>query len=279
MENMSEWIFDAQFPNSKMGYKIKQELVKRTTPHQELAIYDTYDFGKMLVLDGIVQTTEKDEFIYHEMMAHVAAFCHPHPKQVLVIGGGNGGVVREFLKHKEIDRVVLCEVDAILIQECKTHLPEIAGALGDKRCEVFNGDGIQYVLQHKNEFDIILVDTTDPFASAEGLFGGSFYENLRDCLTHDGIFVAQSETPFLLPEIVNRVFKDCKNFFPIAKLYTMTVPTYPGGICTVTIASKRYDPARPYNSDRPAFPLRYYSKDHHRAAFVHPQYVEDILAK
>ena len=141
MENMSEWIFDAQFPNSKMGYKIKQELVKRTTPHQELAIYDTYDFGKMLVLDGIVQTTEKDEFIYHEMMAHVAAFCHPHPKQVLVIGGGNGGVVREFLKHKEIDRVVLCEVDAILIQECKTHLPEIAGALGDKRCEVFIGTG------------------------------------------------------------------------------------------------------------------------------------------
>lgn len=277
MEMIKNWIFEAQFEDSKLGYKIKEELVRRTTPYQELAIYDTYDFGKMLVLDGTIETTVKDEFIYNEMMAHVPLYSHPSPKKVLVLGGGNGGIVKELLKHKGIEKIVLCEIDEIVVEECKKHIPEISSGLNDPRVEVVIGDGTKYVIEHKNAFDIILADSTDPFSKAEGLFGGNFYESLRGCLTNDGILVAKSKTPFLQPDRVKQIYSDFKNFFPIAKLYTLTVPSFPGGIWTLTAGSKRFDPARPYNSDRPAFPLKYYTKDLHRAAFVHPVYIEELI--
>ncbi|MDP4143951.1 MAG: polyamine aminopropyltransferase [Bacillota bacterium] len=274
---MEMWLKEAQISNAAMTYKVKETLVKRKTEFQDLAILDTHAFGRMLVLDGIVQTTIKDEFVYHEMISHIPLFTHPNPKKVLVVGGGDGGAIREILKHPSVEKAVLCEIDRAVIEECKKFLPEISCALDDPRCEVFVGDGIQYVHQHKNEFDVIIVDSTDPFGAAEGLFGGSFYKEIAECLTEDGIFVAQTETPFYLPDVVKRVYNDAKAVFPITKLFMAAIPTYPGGYWSFTIGSKKYDPE---NADLNApldFNTKYYTKKLHTACFALPKYVEDLI--
>ena len=165
---MEMWLKEMQLKDVAMTYKVKDTLVTRKTEFQDLAIVDTESLGRMLVLDGIVQTTIKDEFVYHEMISHIPLFTHLNPKKVLVVGGGDGGVIREVLKHNSVTKVVLCEIDKAVIEECKKYLPEISCALEDPKCEIFIGDGIKYVKEHKNEFDVIIVDSTDPFSIAEG---------------------------------------------------------------------------------------------------------------
>lgn len=275
---MDMWISEAQIPNAAMTYKIKETLVRKQTEFQDLAIVDSYELGRMLLLDGIVQTTIKDEFVYHEMISHIPLYTHPNPKKVLVVGGGDGGAIREILKHPTVEKAVLCEIDGAVIDECKKYLKEISCALDDPRCEVFVGDGIKYVHEHKNEFDVIIVDSTDPFGAAEGLFGGSFYKEIYQCLTEDGIFIAQTETPFYLPEVVKSVFTDAKDVFPITKLFMAHIPTYPGGYWSFTVGSKKYDPENPNFIGRVDIEgLRYYTKRLHISAFTLPKYVEDLL--
>lgn len=274
---MDLWLKEAQINDAAMTYRIKETLVRKQTKYQDLAIVDTYAFGRMLILDGIVQTTIKDEFVYHEMIAHVPLFTHPSPKSVLVVGGGDGGVVREVLKHDSVEKVVLCEIDKDVIEECKKYLPEISSALDNPRCEIFIGDGIKYVHEHKNEFDIIIVDSTDPFSIAEGLFGGSFYNEIYESLTEEGIFIAQTETPFFLPEVVKKVYKDAKCVFPVTKLFMAAIPTYPGGYWSFTIGSKKYDPEACSVPDTSGFNCRYYTPELHKACFVLPKYIEDLF--
>lgn len=274
---MDLWLKESQIENAVMTYKAKETLVTKRTKYQELAIVDTYAFGKMLLLDGIVQTTIKDEFVYHEMITHIPLFTHPYPKKVLVVGGGDGGAVREILKHPSVEKVVLCEIDECVIEECKRFLPEISFALNNRKCQIFIGDGIKYVHEHKNEFDIIIVDSTDPFSIAEGLFGGSFYKELYECLTYDGIFIAQTETPFYLPHVVKHVFEDAKAIFPITKLFMAAIPTYPGGYWSFTIGSKKYDPENVNLENTVEFKTKYYTKKLHKACFTLPKYVEDLI--
>lgn len=274
---MDMWLKEGQISDAVMTYKIKETLVRKKTEYQDLAIVDTYAFGRMLVLDGIVQTSIKDEFVYHEMISHIPLFTHPNPKKVLVVGGGDGGAIREILKHPSVEKAVLCEIDGAVIEECKKYLPEISCELDNPRCEIFVGDGIKYVHEHKNEFDVIIVDSTDPFGAAEGLFGGSFYKEIYECLTEDGIFIAQTETPFYLPEVVKKVFNDAKGIFPITKLFMAAIPTYPGGYWSFTIGSKKHDPEEP-NLNRPySFDTKYYTPRLHKACFVLPKYIENLL--
>ncbi|MEG1871156.1 MAG: polyamine aminopropyltransferase, partial [Peptostreptococcaceae bacterium] len=260
-----------------MTYKVKETLVRRKTDFQELSILDTEAFGRMLVLDGIVQTTIKDEYVYHEMISHIPLFTHPNPKKVLVVGGGDGGAIREVLKHPSVKKAVLCEIDGVVVEECKKYLPEISCALEDPRCEVFIGDGIKYVHEHKNEFDVIIVDSTDPFGAAEGLFGGSFYNEISECLTQDGIFIAQTETPFYLPEVVQRVFNDAKAIFPVTKLFMAAIPTYPSGYWSFTVGSKKYDPETVDLTNTIDIETKYYTKKLHKSSFTLPKYVEDLV--
>lgn len=274
---MDMWLKEGQIENSAMTYKVKETLVRRKTEYQDLTIVDTYDFGRMLVLDGIVQTSVKDEYVYHEMITHIPLTTHPNPKRVLVVGGGDGGAIREILKHPTVEKAVLCEIDAAVIEECKNYLPEISCALDDPRCEIFIGDGIKYVHEHKNEFDVVIVDSTDPFGAAEGLFGGSFYKEICECLTEDGIFVAQTETPFYLPEVVKKVFKDAKAVFPVTKLFMAAIPTYPSGYWSFTIGSKKYDPENIDLVDEINLKTKYYTKRLHKAAFVLPKFIEDLI--
>jgi spermidine synthase len=260
-----------------MIYKVKETLVRKQTEYQDLAIVETNRFGRMLLLDGIVQTTIADEYVYHEMISHIPLFTHPNPEKVLVVGGGDGGAIREVLKHPSVKKAVLCEIDKCVVEECMKYLPEISCELENPRCEVFIGDGIKYVHEHKNEFDVIIVDSTDPFGAAEGLFGGSFYKEISECLTKDGIFVAQTETPFYLPEVVKKVFNDAKEAFPVTKLFMAAIPTYPSGYWSFTIGSKMHDPEE---ADVPAelgFDTRYYTPKLHKACFALPKYVEELV--
>ena len=274
---MEMWIKEGQIEDAAMTYKVKETLVRMQTEYQDLAIIDTYCFGRMLLLDGIVQTTIKDEYVYHEMITHIPLFTHPNPKKVLVVGGGDGGAIREVLKHPSVEKAVLCEIDGSVVEECRKYLPEISCALTNPKCEIVIGDGIKYVHEHKNEFDVIIVDSTDPFGAAEGLFGGSFYKELSECLTPDGIFVAQTETPFYLPEVVQKVFKDAQSVFPVTKLFMAAIPTYPGGYWSFTVGSKKYDPEAAILPKHIEFNTKYYTKKIHKAAFALPKYVEELI--
>jgi spermidine synthase len=274
---MDMWLKEMQIENAAMTYKVKETLVRKKTEFQDLAILDTYEFGRMLVLDGIVQTTVKDEFVYHEMISHIPLFTHKKPERVLVVGGGDGGVIREILKHPVVKEAVLCEIDGAVIEECKKYLPEISCALSDPRCTVIVGDGIKYVKENKNAFDIVIVDSTDPFSIAEGLFGGNFYKDIHEALKEDGIFIAQTETPFFLPDTVKKVFNDAKEIFPITRLFMAAIPTYPGGYWSFTIGSKKYDPLEADVKKIQGFETRYYTPELHKACFVLPKYIKDII--
>ena len=274
---MEMWIKEAQIEDAAMIYKVRETLVRKQTEYQDLAIVETNRFGRMLLLDGIVQTTIADEYVYHEMITHIPLFTHPNPKKVLVVGGGDGGAIREVLKHPSVEKAVLCEIDKCVVEECMKYLPEISCELENPRCEVFIGDGIKYVHEHKNEFDVIIVDSTDPFGAAEGLFGGSFYKEISECLTKDGIFVAQTETPFYLPEVVRKVFSDAKEVFPVTKLFMAAIPTYPGGYWSFTIGSKMYDPEEADVPKELGFDTRYYTPKLHKACFALPKYVEELI--
>lgn len=274
---MEMWLKEEQIQSAAMTYKVKETLVRRKTDFQDLAILDTEAFGRMLVLDGIVQTTINDEYVYHEMISHIPLFTHPNPKKILVVGGGDGGAIREVLKHPSVEKAVLCEIDGVVVEECKKYLPEISCALDDPRCEVFIGDGIKYVHEHKNEFDVIIVDSTDPFGAAEGLFGGSFYKEIYECLTEEGIFIAQTETPFYLPEVVKGVFNDAKAVFPVTKLFMAAIPTYPSGYWSFTVGSKKYDPENASLENTIDIATKYYTKKLHKACFTLPKYVEELI--
>lgn len=274
---MDLWFKEEQISDATMTYKIRETLHREKTKFQDIAILDTYEFGKMLVLDGIVQTTIKDEYVYHEMISHIPLFTHPNPKQVLVVGGGDGGVIREVLKHPSVERAVLCEIDKRVIELASEYLPEISCGLKNKKAEVFIGDGIKYVMENKNKFDLVIVDSPDPIGAAEGLFSKNFYEAVHECLKEDGIFVAQTETPLYLPKLVKKVYKDIKNAFPITRMYMAAIPTYPGVYWSFTIGSKKYDPLDVNINKIPDLDTKYYYRDLHKACFVLPKDVKDLI--
>jgi len=271
---MEIWYSEKQTENLSISFKIKETLVRKKTKFQDLAIVDTLEYGKMLVLDGCVMTTEKDEFVYHEMLTHIPLFTHPKPENVLVIGGGDGGVVREVIKHKEVKKAVLVEIDGEVINECIKHLPSISSALNDKKVKVLVEDGIKFVSEHKKEFDVILVDSTDPVGPAEGLFSPDFYKNIFKALKDDGIFVSQTESPFIHDKVIPKVYRDISKLFPNTNIYTASIPTYPSGYWCFTIGSKKYIPSKPAKGKKLDFDLKYYNFDLHKAAFALPNFVK-----
>lgn len=268
-----------EFQTSGVGITCKTMKTYHTekTQYQDIALIETEQFGRMLVLDGTVQTTIEDEFVYHEMITHIPLFTHKNPKKVLVIGGGDGGAMREIIKHPGIEKAVLVEIDDRVVEISKQYLPEISCALGDKRVEVNIADGIKYVQEHKNEFDVIMVDSTDPVGPAAGLFAIDFYRSIYESLKEDGIFVAQTESPFFHRELIKNVFNDVKSLFPITRLYTCAIPTYPSGFWSFTMGSKKYDPLETDISRIQDINTKYYCADIHKAVFALPKFVADLL--
>jgi spermidine synthase len=271
------WFSESQTKNLTLSCRVKQVLHQENTPFQSLAVLDSEQFGRMLVLDNIIQTTIKDEFIYHEMITHVALNTHAAPKKVLVVGGGDGGAVREIIKHQSVEKAVHCEIDGAVVEASRKYLPEISCALDNPRVEIIIDDGIKHVRENKNTYDVIIVDSTDPIGPAVGLFSGDFYKDIFASLKEDGIFVAQTESPFYNRELIPGLYQNIAGIFPVARLFLAFVPTYAGGLWSFTMGSKKYDPLAVNISGIPQMDTRYYSPAIHQSCFVLPPFVEELL--
>lgn len=274
---MELWYTEKQTPNLGFSCKITRTLHTEKTEYQDMAVIDTLQFGKMLVLDGMVMTTEADEFVYHEMISHVALNTHPNPKKVLVVGGGDGGVIREILKHQSVQEAVLAEIDNRVVEVSRQYLPGIAGAMTDARVKLAIGDGVAHVREHKNQYDVIIIDSTEPIGPAVGLFSREFYQDVYQALTADGIMVAQSESPFINQDVIQMIHGNLKGVFPIKRLYTASIPTYPSGLWSFTLASKKYDPLEVKPHQFAAIETKYYTPGLHLSAFQLPRFVEQII--
>ena len=261
--------------------KIKEVLCHYHTKFQEIAVFETERLGRMLVLDNITMLTEFDEFAYHEMIAHVPLLVHPAPRRVLIIGGGDGGTVREVLKHPEVEKVHVCEIDEEVVKVCRKFLPSMASGFDDTRVRVLYEDGAGFVSKKKDAYDIIIVDSTDPVGPGRVLFQREFYEDMRGALTKDGIAVTQCESIFFHQDIIRGVSSFAGAIYPKIGYYYTLVPTYPSGIIGFFFCSLRYDPLALLSEERTKRlkGLKYYTPKVHRASFVLPRFGADLLEK
>ncbi|SHJ94869.1 spermidine synthase [Anaerobranca californiensis DSM 14826] len=273
---MELWFTERETDNIKVQWKVNKTLYSKKSPFQQVDIVEFTEFGRALVLDGIIQTTIFDEFIYHEMIAHVPLYIHQKPERVMVVGGGDGGTVREVLKHPTIKQVDLVEIDKEVVESCKKYLPELAGCLADPRVNVYNVDGFKFVEEKEGYYDVIIIDSSDPIGPAIGLFAKPFYQNVYKALKGDGLFTAQTESPLFNSQLIRDVYSGIKEIFPIYYLYTAQVPTYSIGPWTFTLGSKKYkkEDARLYDEN---MKLRYFNKEIQRSTFDLPQYIKELL--
>lgn len=278
MAGVEVWFTENQTQHLRISVRVRNILHHERSEYQELMVLDTHEFGRMLVLDNVIQTSERDEFTYHEMMAHVPLFAHPNPRRVLVIGGGDGGVLREVLRHPTVEAAHLAEIDGRVVEVARELLPAINN-FDDPRARVFITDGIRYVQEHPDTYDVIIVDSTDPVGPAVALFQENFHRAVFAALRENGIFVQQSESPFYQRDLIRQVQASLRRVFPVAALYWGVVPTYPGGLWTYSVASKGPDPSRPDAErwSRYGLATRYYTPEVHRAAFVLPPFVAGLV--
>lgn len=234
------WIEETLYDNWGQRFRVVKELARTRSPFQDIVVFESDSHGRVLMLDGVVQITEKDEFVYQEMLTHVPLFTHANPKNVLIIGAGDGGVLRRVLEHPSIEKAVMVEIDGAVIELSKRHLPSIAGdAWNNPRAEVIVGDGIDYIARAADaSFDVIIVDSTDPIGVGEVLFTDSFYEHCARILTAEGLIVNQCGVPFMQADELHETSVRRAKFFPHVSAYVAAVPTYVGGFMTLGIASK-----------------------------------------
>ncbi|WP_054951153.1 polyamine aminopropyltransferase [Numidum massiliense] len=270
---MELWYTEKQTPQLGITMKVAQTLHTEKSAYQQIDILETEQFGRMLVLDGMVMTTEVDEFVYHEMIAHVALHTHPHPENVLVVGGGDGGVIREVIKHPGVKRATLAEIDRRVVELSRQYLPQISSGLSDERVTVQFVDGVRHIEEYANAYDVIIIDSTEPVGAAVGLFQKPFYEGVFRALKADGIMAAQTESPWFNRDLIRGVYRRVSEVFPLARLYAANVPTYPSGLWTFTIGSKTYDPLAVDPESLPLLDTKYYTPALHRACFQLPEFV------
>lgn len=274
---MDLWVTEYQTPALGFACKVKETLAVEQTPFQFLSVVDTEQFGKMLLLDGMVMTTEKDEFIYHEMITQIALNSHPHPEQVLIIGGGDGGALREVVRHPQVKKGTLVEIDERVVENSKKFFRDLACSFASPKAEVIIADGINYIKEQDNRFDIIIIDSTEPVGPAVQLFLPEFYQAAFKALKADGMIVAQSESPFFNADVIKMVYDGISSVFPITKLYLANVPTYPSGLWSFTVGSRKFDPEQVLSAPQSA--LKYYTADVHQAAFKLPAFVGNIIGQ
>ncbi len=264
-----------------LSFKVEKTLFSGQSQYQKVDVVKTRHHGVMLLNDGFVMLSERDEFVYHEMIAHVPLFVHPSPKRVLVVGGGDGGTVREVLRHKAVERAVLVEIDELVVNVCRKHLPSVSCALDDPRLEILFEDAVKYVGRTKEIFDVILVDSTDPVGPAVLLFDKAFYKKAASILGPDGILISQAESPFYDEDVQRSMLTNQRPFFKNLQLYLFPTLTYPGGHWSFGYASKGlcpvgdFDPAR---VERSGISTRYYNPRIHMSAFVLPNFVAENLS-
>lgn len=263
-----------------------QKLFEKITPFQKVEVYNTLEYGNMLALDGMVMCTEKDEYVYHEMITHVPMLLHPDPQKMLVIGGGDGGTAREILKHQGVDSIELVEIDNAVVEASKLHLPTISPAFGHSKLQLKIEDGIKFVKNVSDEsFDLVIVDSTDPVGPSEGLFTKDFYLDVYRILTKQGIMVTQSESPRFNQSVFKEIYQCYRDIFGLHQVhcYLAYIPTFPTGMWSFSFCSKgNIHPINDLDQDRVTKfidenQLSYYNLDVHRAAFALPNFVAQLI--
>lgn len=256
-----------------------ENLYSKKSEFQQVDIFKSKTLGNVLTLDGLMMTTVEDEFFYHEMIAHIPLCSHKNPENVLVIGGGDGGTVREVLKHPSVKNVDLCEIDALVIEASKMFLPSIAGKLDDKRVNIYVEDAIEFIKTKKNCYDVVLVDSTDPMGPGVGLFTKEFYTNVKESLKKGGIVTPQSESPFANKNEMKNMYILLKKVFKTVLPYCGPIPTYPGGywswaFCSDDNDNTIKDTKRAELIEKDA---KLYNTKLHNAVFAVPNFVRKIV--
>ena len=278
MNNNEIWIEEKLEIKKGRALKVRitKSLEKIKSEFQEIEVVESESFGKVLLIDGVIMLTESDEFCYHEMITHVPLCVHSKAQKVLVIGGGDGGAIREILKHDNIKEIEICEIDKKVIEVSKRHFPNLGNSFNDPKVKIFCEDGNKFIRKRKNEYDIIVVDSSDPIGPAEVLFRKEFYEAMYQALKDDGIVVTQAESFFYHRKIIKSLFSFIKDIYPISEYYYTLVPTYPSGMIGFTFCSKKYHPIKDFNKTEALklTDLKYYNKDIHKAAFDLPTFAQ-----
>lgn len=279
---MELWYTENHTEEVRFSIKIDKQLVSLQSEFQRIDIFESKEFGRILTLDGYLMVTEKDEFIYHDMITHVPMAVNPAIKKVLVIGAGDGGTVRELLRYEGIEHIDMVEIDEEVVRVCKEFLPRTASGLTDPRVHLYFEDGLKFVRRKVSEYDLIIVDSTDPFGPGEGLFTKEFYGNCFRALTEEGILVNQHESMYYssYAASMTRAHKRIQDTFPVARIYQAHIPTYPSGHWLFGFASKKYDPVRDLKADdwnKLGLKTRYYNTELHLGSFAIPNYVKEQL--
>jgi spermidine synthase len=279
---MEMWFSDMHTETVKLSIRIERQLFSAQSEYQRIDVLDSREFGKILVADGDLMLTEMDEFIYHEMISHVPMAVHPDVRQVLVIGGGDGGVVRELVKYEGIRQIDVVEVDPLLVEVCRKYFPQMACSLNDPRVEIYHEDGLRFVRSKADAYDLIIIDSPNPFGPGEGLFTKEFYGNCYNALHEDGIMINQHESPFYKEEAFQcqRMHKRILESFPISRIYQAHIPSYPSGHWLFGFASRKYHPLDDMDGVRwnlLGIHTRYYLPRLHAGVFALPAYVEELV--
>lgn len=279
---MELWYTENHTKNVKFSIKILKQLANVESRFQRIDVYESIEFGRILILDGYLMITEKDEFIYHDMIVHVPMAVNPDIKKVLVIGAGDGGAIRELTRYKTITSIDMVEIDELVVKVCKEFLPETSSKLEDERVKIYYEDGLKFVRSKQNEYDLIIVDSTDPFGPGEGLFTKEFYGNCYNALHSDGILVNQHESPYYSADAIamQRAHNRLKQVFPISTVYQAHIPTYPSGHWLFGFSSKKYDPIEDLDAKRwnsLGLYTKYYNTELHKGCFALPNYVKELL--
>jgi spermidine synthase len=285
MSTQPEQWFNEQhdYSGSAIGFRVKERLHAEKTPFQTIEIYDSTDWGKLMVIDGCMMVTTRDNFFYHEMMSHPALFTHPRAKRVVIIGGGDCGTLREVLKHDEVESAIQVEIDERVTRLAEKYFPELCESNNDPRAQLLFIDGIKWMAECEDEtLDVIIVDSTDPIGPAEGLFNEAFYESCLKALKPGGILVQQSESPFAHLPLLKSMRKAMKNAgFQALRTLTFPQPCYPTGWWSATLARKGVDleDFRERGAEMKQFETKYYNVDMHKAALALPEFLRAALGE
>lgn len=278
---MELWFSEPHTKNVKMSIRVNRQLHSEQSEYQRIDVFESPEFGRFLTLDGLMMLTEKDEFIYHEMITHVPMASNPEIKNVLVIGAGDGGTVRELTRYKTVENIDMVEIDKRVVEVCREFLPQTACRLDDPRVHIFYDDGLRFVRGRENCYDLIIVDSTDPFGPGEGLFTGEFYGNCQNALTENGILVNQHESPYYNEDAkaMQRAHRRIKEFFDVCRVYQAHIPTYPSGHWLFGFASRSIDPLDIDGDkwDSLGITTGYYNTELHKGCFAIPNYVKKLL--
>lgn len=279
---MEMWFHDEHTDNVKLAIRVDYQVFSAQSEIQRIDVLESKEFGKIFVVDGDLMLTEKDEFIYHEMISHVPMAVHPQVEKILVIGGGDGGVVRELAKYDTVEQIDVVEADPLLVEVCRKYFPQMACSLNDPRVHIYHEDGLRFIRSKSDAYDLIIIDSPNPFGAGEGLFTKEFYGNCFNALHEDGIMINQHESPFYKEEAFQcqRMHKRIIESFPISRIYQAHIPSYPSGHWLFGFASKRYHPI--HDMDGIQWKLRgiqtkYYLPRLHEGVFALPAYVEELV--